>query len=293
MSFKFTKTTDSEHKIKLDPRLVSASWVSSRAFAAGTAALEVITEFVGQRAPIKIKVKKESGGSISQITSVIRNNKFEQTVEIPEDIEIGDKVYFEVDFPKNGLKGESNLIPAVPAIRVMNMSWNAREAGREDILTLSADLSGLRDGSDVTVTIFEFDQDQAHDKIAEIPTVVKDSRIELKWEYEYHEDTDEVPSQKELEKYGGQYNPPEYFFTIKHESNEFGLEQESGILEFKDWIEVRLVDPKGIPLGDQDVTIILADGEERTEHLDANGVVRIKKVPPGPVEIQIPEDEEA
>lgn len=292
MSLKFTKATDSEHTIKLEPRLVSASWVSSRAFAGGKASLEVITEFVGQRAPIQITVKKEGGGNIEKISSVIRNNCFIQLVAIPGDIDLNDKVYFEVKLPKNGLDGESNRIPAAPAIRVMNMSWNAQEAQREDILTLSADISGLREGSDVTVTIFEHDQDQAHDKIVEIPTVVKDSRMELKWEYEYHEDTDEIPSQEELDKYGGKYNPPEYFFTMKHESNEFGLEQESGLLMFKDWIEISVRDSEGVLLAGRKLKIIRPDGSECDGALDSEGKFRATGLSPGSCRVQIMPTEE-
>ena len=43
-----------------------------------------------------------------------------------------------------------------------------------------------------SILIYEHDQDGAHDRICEIPAVVQDGKIEVKWEYEYHEDTDEI-----------------------------------------------------------------------------------------------------
>ena len=90
------------------------------------------------------------------------------------------------------------------------------------------------------IIIYEFDRDGAHDKIVELPATVKNKKIELQWAYEYHEDTDEIPSDAEMQRYGRNYNPPEYFFTVKVDKQEFGKKQESGLLEFKDWIEIEL-----------------------------------------------------
>ena len=67
----------------------------------------------------------------------------------------------------------------------------------------------------------------------------------LRLNHKYFEDSDEIPTQEELDKYGGAYNPPEYFFVINIDGFEFGHEQESGILGFKDYIEINLVDEKG------------------------------------------------
>jgi len=109
-------------------------------------------------------------------------------------------------------------------VKISNLAWDKQEAGREDVLTLSADVEGVRDHTEVALLIYEYDADGAHDKIAQLSAGVMDKRIEVQWEYEYHEDTDEVPTQEEMEKYGREYNPPEYFFTIKVGETEFGLE---------------------------------------------------------------------
>ncbi len=283
MDLKFTKSTDTEHEIKLESSLISASWRSGKAIAGQTATFEVLTAFVGEGAPIKITGKSENGKKLGKIKDVIKRNKYVGEFEIPEDTELDDKVFFEVELPKNDIEGESNRIPVFPPVQVFNLRWSAKEARRGDILTLSADVNGLRDHSEVTVIIYEYDRDSAHDKIIELPATVMNKRIELLWEYEYHEDTDEIPTQEELDKYGGKYNPPEYFFTVKVEDTEFGVEQESGLLEFRDWIEIKLVNPTG----NEEYVLRFPDGSERRGRFDNEGVLREENIPPGRYSIEV------
>ncbi len=288
MDLKFTKSTDTEHEIKLESSLISASWRSSKAIAGQTATFEVRTAFVGEGATIKIKGKSEKGKKLGKIKDVIKRNKYVGEFEIPEDTELDDMIYFEVELPKNDLEGESNRIPVFPPVQVFNLKWSAKEARRGDVLTLSADINGLRDHTEVTIIIYEYDRDSAHDKIIELPATVMSKRIELQWEYEYHEDTDEIPTQEELDKYGGKYNSPEYFFTVKVEDTEFGVKQESELLEFKDWFEIKLVDEDGNPMASEQYVLHLAQGQQRRGTLDDKGVGREENIPPGKVTIEFP-----
>ena len=141
------------------------------------------------------------------------------------------------------------------------------------------------------VNIYEYDDDGGHDLIVSLPAVVEDKKISLDWEYEYHEDTDAIPTEEELKKYGGKYNPPEYFFTVKIDNIELGLEQESKLLNFKDWIEFELLDDRGNPIKDTDYVALLPDGSEKKGKTDENGLIKLTDVPPGKVDIQFPSDE--
>jgi len=282
---KFNKATDTEHEIKLDSTLVYANWLSGAGYGGQAAGLEVGTVFVGDGAKIEIKGKSAKGKSLGKIKDTIRNDRFVGELEIPQDIEVGDEIYFEVKLSKNGLSGESNRVPAFPAVHVTNWSWGQDEARRGDVLTLSADVEGLRTGTEVMLAIYEHDQDGAHDFITEFPTEVSNGRIKAEWEYEYHEDTDEIPTEWEMERYGGTYNPPEYFFTIKVENAELGRDQESGLLLFKDFIEIELQNNDDSPIANVEYTIYLPDGEERTGTLDSNGHAREDNVPPGRCQI--------
>ncbi len=177
----------------------------------------------------------------------------------------------------------------VPGIRVSNMKWSASEARRGDILKLTADVENVRDDTEVLITIFEHDRDSAHDKIVEIPGLVKDKRIEVEWEYQYHEDTDELPSQEELERYGGSYNPPEYFFTITIHEEVFGEQQQSKLLVFKDWVEITYEDAEGNPVANARYVITLPDGEQREGSLDGSGFAKIDGIPPGKCTVDFPD----
>lgn len=289
--YKYSLATDKEHKITLTPRLIYAIWSHGVAYAGQKARFEVGTAFVGLGAKIKVKGKSEGGKHLGKIDGKIRNNKFIGEFEIPEDIELDDTIYFEVKFPGNDLEGESNRIPVLPPIIVSNMKWSAKEARRGDILTLSADVVGCQDDTDTTIIIREYDADGAHDIIAKIPTVVADNKIEVQWEYEYHEDVDDIPTEVELDRYGKHYNHPEYFFVIDIAGQKFGEEQESGILKFKDWFEIYLSDFDSESTPDMKYILHMPDGSKREGKLDQSGFAREEDIPPGKIYIEFQESE--
>jgi len=293
---KFSKGTDTEHSVKLESHLISAEWRTNTAYTGYSAAFEVRTSLVGNGAAVKLTGKSESGKKLGKIRGEIRNNIFLGEFDIPERLETGDHVFFEVKLSKNGLDGTSNRIIVRPGPQVSNMSWSADQARRGDRLTLSADVDRVENGTEATVVIYEYDHDSAHDKIAELPTEIRDGRMEVVWEYEYHEDTDELPTQEELEEYGSSYNPPEYFFTIKIGELEFGTDQESGLLTFKDFLVIELVDSRGNVVGNQDYEVTLPDGSTREGTLDDQGRARLEDIPPGRCRVtypgRVPEHEE-
>lgn len=287
MPLKYTKSTDADEKITLTSSLVYAEWQQSYAPAGQIATFEIGTLFVGQGAPIEAKGKSQKGKNLGTVSGKVRGNKFVGEFRIPADTKIGDMVTFDVKLPRHGLSGTSNAIAVVPPIIVTDMSWSASEARRGDILTLKAKIENLPEGVEPKVVIYEYDRDGVHDKIVELPAKVDNKKIELQWEYEYHEDTDEIPSDEELQRYGRNYNPPEYFFTVRVGNQEFGKEQESGLLEFKDYLDLKVLDGKGQPAANKQYTVILPDGSERRGTLDQDGHVRLDNLPPGPCRVEV------
>ena len=288
MPLEFSKSTNSEHKEKLDPKLVFCAWTDGAAFAGQKARFEIGTSFVGHGAPVKVTGKSAGGKKLGKVSGKIRANGFSGAFDIPEDTEVGDTISFKVELSKNGLSGESEFIPVFPKVTVSKMKWSAEEARRGDVLTLKADVRGPQDGTPATVIVKEFDTDGIHDRIAEIATTISGEKVEINWQYEYHDDTDEIPTDEEMNRYGRSYSLPEYFFTIKVGSEEFGLEQESGLLTFKDTIEIFLRGRAGGPIGNEDCVVHLADGTQREETLGEDGRTVIEDLPPGPVTIEFP-----
>ena len=288
---KFTVDVDSPTEEELDSSVISATWTSGMAFGGGQIGLQIRTCFVGNGAPVKIEAKKSDGSKFASVNGKVHANQFTASVDVSEDVEIGDEVYFTYKLSKHGLDGESDRIKAMPPIEVSNMQWSAQEARRGDTLTMSADVRGIRDNTEVRLVIYEYDERTANDRIAEIPAIVTNGHVEAEWEYEYHDDTDDIPSQEELERYGGRYSPPEYFFVLKYGDREFGSERESGLLEFKDFIEIELRDRAGLPKKGEKYVVTLADGTEKKGKLDGRGKARIDDVPPGPYRVRFPDSE--
>ena len=75
MDLKFTKSTDTEHEIKLESSLISASWRCGKAIAGQTATFEVRTAFVGEGATITVTGQSENGKQLGKIRAVSRRNK--------------------------------------------------------------------------------------------------------------------------------------------------------------------------------------------------------------------------
>jgi hypothetical protein len=288
---KFTKSTDKEHVVKLESSILYAIWDNSIAYAGGEVGFEVKTLFVGEGSKIKIVGKSENGKKLGEIKDKIYRNRYTEKLWVPDDIKPGDQVYLEVELSQLGLSAESSNIPVMPRLKVANLHWDKNEARRGDKLTLSAEIEGYRQESEVKVIIYERSQEGNHDRIAEIPAVVKKNRIEVIWEYDYHDSTLNIASENELQKYdkSKHYNQPEYFFTLKVDNMEYGKEQESGLLKFKDWVEISLQNHVGAPVVDQKYILHLPDGSKREGQLDSDGYAHEDDIPPGEVTVEFPD----
>jgi hypothetical protein len=273
----------------MESSIIYSVWNVGRAYGGYDAAFEVRTAFVGEGAKIKIKGKSEAGKNLGKISDVIYGNQFIGRLAVPDNIKEGDFIFFEVELSQLSLKDESNHIPAGPPIIAKNMKWDKSEARRGDVVKLTADLTGVPNKSDARVLIMEYDHDDAHDKIAEIPTVISQGKLELLWEYEYHADTDEIPTHEELQKYGKKYNHPEYFFIIEIDGIQLGTNQESGLLLFKDYVEIELRNEEGDPAANAKYTLHLADGSQRQGQLDSYGRAREEDIPPGEMKVEFPD----
>ncbi len=284
---RFVRETNKQHEILLEPRIQRIRWSSTRACAGHWASFEILTALVGDGAALHVDVRTIGGRMLGVIRDVIVRNRFVGEVEIPEDCPKGTEILLEASLPGNGVEGTSNVIPVVDPPIIEKMAWSAAEARRGDALTLTARISGLHDGTPVTMVVYEYDRDRHHDRIVELPGRVRHGQVEVHWKFEYQNDVDEIPTQEEVEAYGETYNPPEYFFTIRVGELEFGLDQDSGLLRFRDWIELRIRHPDGSPAAGWRYRVNLPDGDTREGELDQDGYAREEDVPPGPYKVSI------
>jgi hypothetical protein len=285
----YRKQTDTEHTEKLTSRMVTAEWVRKIAYAGDSLPLEVWTHFVGNGAAITIKVKNQKGKTVETLKGQVFGNRFAGRIVIPEkDVEA---LVFTAKLSKHGLQADSNTCRILPPVKITNQKWDRQEARRGDVVKLTADTHNIADGEQLMLMIYEYDQDGAHDFIAKFPCRVRANKIDADWEYEYHEDTDEIPTDAEMQKGGRRYNPPEYFWVADLHGRRFGEKQESGLLKFKDWLEVLVTGADGEPLSNCDVTVKFADGTDKTVTTNGEGLARYQDLVPGPVEVEFEEPE--
>jgi hypothetical protein len=275
--------TDQIKKVQLESAIEQVLWTNPIAHSGGLIGLEIFTHYVGNGSSLEIDLSDQSGKRFGKYKEKIAGNRFWTQIKVPADAK--QALYAEVKLSKHGLQMKSNPLILLPAIEITNLKWDKKEARRGDILKLTADIKGSQDGDEAEISIWEYDDDLAHDFISKFPATVKDGKIEADWEYEYHEDTDGIATDRELEK---GYNPPEYFFRVSLG----GVQADSGILEFKDWLEISLKDKFGDPVPDADYVLKLADGTEKQGKLDKDGRARIEDIPPGSYWIHFPEHED-
>jgi hypothetical protein len=285
-----TVPTDSQQKITVESQLIYALWLQGRAYAGFEAEFEVKTILVGNGAKVKVTCKTEKGKKLDKVEGAIVLNRYRGKVVIPDTVKPDDYVYLEVELPKHGLSGESNSIPVRPPIEVSSMKWSKQEVERDEEVTLTCVFTnGVEDGDKASVIIYEYDNDGYHDKVVTIPTVIKDSKVELAWKFIYQEDTDDIPTDEQLKKYGKSYNPPEYFFVVMVDNVPVGRKQESGLLEFKDFVDITVIE-SGKPLANEKVKVVFADGSEKEVTTDDKGKIVLQKVPPGAVDLDLIND---
>ena len=275
----YQRATDSTHEIQLTSSITSASWGCTQASAGDEVMVEVRTQFVGNDSEIRITVRNSSGRRLDRFEGVVRRNRYRETYTVSDRAE--EAIYFEAELRSHGLSERSDDMEIVPPVIITNLQWSEAEARRGDVLDLTADVEGAEDGAEATIEIYEHDEDEAHDFITRFTVMVEDNRIETQWAYEYHEDTDEIPSDWQLEN---SYSPPEYFFRVIIRNSQ----EDSGLLEFKDWIEINLLDMDGQIMPNEDYVLHLPDGSQRSGTVDDQGYAREEDVPPGEYMVDFP-----
>ena len=276
--YEYQRSTDSAHRIELQSSIDRAVWDRGVASIGEEVEFQVYTHFVGDDSEAKITIKNRSGRKIDEFTARVYGNRCKGRWTVSD--RARDAVYYEVDLREHGVKKDSEELIIVPARSITNARWSQSEARRGDILTLTADTENFPDGTEARIVIYEYDEDSAHDLIAELQGIVENNRIEVEWEYEYYEDTDEIPNDQEAEN---GYSYPEYIFKAIIGR----IEAQSDLLRFKDWIDFIMRDGTDTPVTNQEYILHLPDGQERRGRTGSDGRVIERDIPPGPWWIEV------
>jgi hypothetical protein len=274
----YQRQTDQVHEIELPSAISLAMWDRSATSVGEEVGLHVYTHFVGDGSEMRITIRNSSGRRLDRLEGRVYGNRFRGTYTVSD--RAREAIYFEAELKKHGLTKISTEMEIIPPITITNAQWSQQEAGRGDILELTADVSGAPDGTEALIKIYEYDEDETHDFVTKFPTLVENGKIKAEWEYEYYEDTDDIPTAEESER---GYNPPEYFFKVIIR----GTEVESQLLEFKDWIEFRFQVDEENYLPDVQATFTYPDGQQETRVIPEDGVIRFDNIPPGRYTLEV------
>ena len=160
----------------------------------------------------------------------------------------------------------------VKLFSVTNAEWSKHEAETGDTVQLTADVDGFEPGTPAEITIFERDVNGGDDVVDTIETEVGGGKVEAEWEYRLvEEDEPEAPEE------GDRYSFPEYCFSVRVEQ----CRAVSGLLFYKDWLEIEMLDEEDNPVPDAEYRFLAPNGEVKQGKLDSNGTARMENLPPG------------
>ena len=93
---------------------------------------------------------------------------------------------------KDGKIRRGNLPKAgqftVQLFSLFNAKWSKDEAKVGDVVKLTAEVEGYKDGTEALFVIWERDLDGKDDHITQMTYKVQGGKVEAEWKYEYHED---------------------------------------------------------------------------------------------------------
>jgi hypothetical protein len=157
--------------------------------------------------------------------------------------------------------------------------WGKKEARPDEKVTFSAKVDGFETGTAATVQILKRDIKGPDDIVDEMEIDVQGGSVEGTWAYKYPDDesqADEASSEG--------YSAPKYYFEVQIGP----CTARSGLLKFKDWIEIELLDEEGRGVANAKYALYLSSGEVRTGTLNGQGKKRIEDVPPTDHSVKFP-----
>jgi uncharacterized Zn-binding protein involved in type VI secretion len=168
---------------------------------------------------------------------------------------------------------------------ITEAKWSQASARDGETVQMQVSVEGIDDGTPAILEVFERNPNSPDKSVRKIEDAeVQGDKIEAEWHYEWLDE--EVADSDDQEKRPKPQSPGFYFNV-----SVAGALARSGILNYKDFIEVSLVDVNDDPVPDAKFVAYLPDGSVREGTLDSSGYAKIEKVPPGAWSVSFPDRE--
>ena len=161
---------------------------------------------------------------------------------------------------------------------IVNAEWSVKKAAVGEKVKLKCETTGIESGEKASLEIFIKDNNFADHLLHTINSKVDSGKIEEEWELEINE---ELTDDQDTKKQKGAYSSPSFFFNVTSD----GVNSRSGMLNYKDYIELELKDEEGNPVKNAKYKVLMANGVIKEGTLDDKGYAKVENVPPGKVEI--------
>lgn len=164
---------------------------------------------------------------------------------------------------------------------VSNAKWSKEKAEVGEKVKMTADVEGFEDGTEAIIQIYKRDIKGPDVVFETIETQVSGGKVEEDWKYVIPE---EEAKKESDETEFTRYSAPEYYFEVIIDR----CKSRSGLLGFKDWIEIELRDEDDNPIAEEEYILYLSNGEIRKGKLNKNGYKKEEKIPPGSCRMRFP-----
>jgi len=178
---------------------------------------------------------------------------------------------------KSGLK-EGNC--EIELVAITNAYWSTKKARIGDKVKLTAETAGIKSGQKATIDIRIRDANYADHLLTTLESKVDGDKIEEEWTLEI--DKKYLGDQEGKEK-KGRYSSPWFYFIVQAGS----ASGRSGLLWYRDYIELKLKDSKGNALANKEVKLFFPDGTVKKATLDSDGYAKVEDIPPGKAKIVV------
>ena len=257
---KHSGETDKTQKIKLASSIEQVIWSMNSAAPGAKVGLEIYTQFVGNNSDISIEISDKSGKKFDNVKCKMSGNNFWTEITVPEKAK--DELYAEAKLSKHSLNKKSNSLYLFPPVKISNVKWEKKTTYQGDILKIKADITGLADGNEAEVQIWEYHPDNVHELITRFPAIIKNKKVEAEWEFQYYGKADELLAEVE----NGNDKAPQFFYRIKAAE----LTADSDLISMN-WFYVELIDDDDAFYPYEKFLLELPDSTVREDRLDNSG----------------------
>ncbi len=274
-----------------------------------TAQLSVQGALVGEGSPVAVTLRDGRDRAVGRGTGAMYRDR--AVVEVAIDRRAAERepdgvlCAADVELTEPGLTVVSAPLVVLPFAELVRAEWGQAEARDGDAVGLSCRVTGTSagverlEGQTAEVEILRGGEGGENgvagalfEPVATLRVPVREGRLEAAWRVGYDADGKaQIATQAELDEVaarsGGvveRYRRPVWRFHVRLA----GLEAESNLLAYRDWVRLEFLTPEGEPHEGIEVVVVLADGTEQRHTVDADGAVRVEPAPPGPVTIRTP-----